>query len=53
MRWGIIYRGSVIISGNEAWNRNVLNAGGRLSETGQISLVRPAVPEHYYGQELS
>jgi len=29
--------GSMIISGNEAWNRNVLNADGRLTETGQIS----------------
>jgi len=26
------------MSGNEAWNRNVLNADGRLTETGQISL---------------
>jgi len=29
--------GSIIMSGNEAWNRNVLNADGRLTETGQIS----------------
>ena len=29
--------GSMIISGNEAWNRNVLNADGRLTETGQVS----------------
>jgi len=30
----MIYRGSVITSGNEAWNRNVLNADGRSTETG-------------------
>jgi len=36
-RWGIVYRGSMIMSWNEAWNRNVLNADGRLTETGQIS----------------
>jgi len=28
-RWGIIYRRSMIVSVNEAWNRNVLDAGGR------------------------
>ena len=27
---------SLVISGNEAWNRNVLNADGKFTETGQI-----------------
>ena len=29
----------MIMSGNEAWNRNVLDADGRLLETAQISRV--------------
>jgi len=32
-----IYCGSMIMSGNDAWNRNVLKADGRLTGTGQIS----------------
>jgi len=37
----------MIVSGKEAWNRNVLNADGRLTETGQIAyhVVRQDVPE--------
>jgi len=37
----------MIVSGKEAWKRNVLNADGRLTETGQIAyhVVRQDVPE--------
>jgi len=36
----------MIMSGNEAWNRKVLDADGRLTETGQIAYhaVRQTVP---------
>jgi len=33
------------MSGNEAWNRNVSDADGRLTETGQRSHFRQAVPD--------
>ena len=58
-RWGIVYRESMIISRNEAWNRNVLNADGRLTETGidhnsttllsghiQVCIEFPNFPSH-------
>jgi len=34
------------MSGNEAWNRNVLSADGRLTETGQIMLSRDSRQFH-------
>jgi len=35
---GIIYRGSVIMSGNEAWNRNVFKRWRKVDRRGNITL---------------
>ena len=44
--WGIIYRGSLIMSRNEAWNRNVFKRRGKVDrDWGWYHVVRQAVPD--------
>ena len=38
--WGIIYRGSLIMSGNESWNRNVFKRWRKVDRDGADVLVR-------------